>query len=149
MGMYQNRTDNKRPSCLICKQTFQPIGDESVCGRCEEQYVRRRRETIENQWEQAETQRKYVETCKSLLADAGLFKKAESSFAKGKFSQDSPELEHQLRDYSSRDLTPEQTVSEIIADFENKNRNGSIVGCIVGIVIIILLVIIGLIGQAA
>lgn len=141
--MYQNRTNRKRPVCLICKQTFQPIGNESVCGRCDEQYVRRKRETIENQWEQTEIQMKYIEICKNLLADSDFFKDASSLIiGKEQFAQDSLELDHQIRDCFYRDLTPEQTVSEITEYLKKEKGIQNIISGIIGLVIVCVVLII-------
>ena len=108
--MTSARIPRKRRHCLICKQPFQPIGDEQVCGRCEEQHIRRGREAIDSEYERLETQRKYVEICLNQLRDHQLYKETED----GDKTNSALHVERRLRESFNQGLTPEQAVNEIV-----------------------------------
>ena len=108
--MASARIPRKRRHCLICKQPFQPIGDEQVCGRCEEQYVRRGREAIDSEHERLETQRKYIEICVNQLRDHQLYRET----SVGDKTNSALSVERRLRESFNKGLTTEQAVNEIV-----------------------------------
>jgi len=100
---------------LICKEPFEAIADEGVCGRCEEQHVRRGRERIESQHDDVELEQKYVDVCLRRLEDLGQYSPK---------SYDAKVYERRIRESYHEGLTTEQAVDDIV-----KKPPGCLAGC--------------------
>ena len=120
--MASARIPRKRRHCLICKQPFQPIGDEQVCGRCEEQFVRRGRESIESEYEDTELEQKYVDVCLRRLEYFEIYNPNAGGEAR--------HIERRVRESFKKGWSTDEAVADLV-----RNRPGCFAGCLSIVVI--------------